>query len=280
MSPDEPPQPEPAYDPARAASYWSGARHERGDELAAVLSLGEPPAVNEAYDAWETGLLLRATEGRSFRRVLDLGTGVGRVALRLSGHVTRLVAADLATGMLERLRRNTRAASIRNLDAVRLRSDRLPFPDRAFDLVACLGLLEHLPPSARRSTLLECARILLPGGLLAVVLNNSESRLLRDPTDNPLRVGHQEKSGYYCAIVGREALLRETEDAFEDRIMGSNLFYSLQRHAARQLPESSRRSAGLRPFFLRAAVWDLALRPTGPLAETAADHHLHVLVRR
>ena len=44
--------------PRRAAAYWSGPRHETGDELASVLSLGEPPAVNEAYDAWETGLVL------------------------------------------------------------------------------------------------------------------------------------------------------------------------------------------------------------------------------
>src|SRR5690242_8351507 len=111
---------DPAYDPLRAAAYWSGARLERGDELAAVLSLGEPRPVNEAYDAWETGLLLRALEGRRFRRGLDLGTGVGRVALRLAERVTWLVAADLAPGMLERTRRNARAASIRNLDPVRL----------------------------------------------------------------------------------------------------------------------------------------------------------------
>ena len=272
--------PDPTYDPARAASYWSGARHERGDELAAVLSLGEPRAVNEAYDAWETGLLLRALEARAFRSGLDLGTGVGRVALRIAPRVTRLVAADVAPGMLERTRRNARAAGVRNLDPVRLRADRLPFPDGAFDLVACLGLLEHLPPEARRATLGECARVLTRGGLLALVVNNETSVLLRDPSDNPLRVGRQEPSGYYCSIVGRTLLARETEHDFEDRIVGSNLFYSLHRHAARRLPEASRRSERLRPFFQRAAAWDEALRPLGPLADAAADHHLHLLVRR
>jgi len=274
MSPDLP------YDPVLAARYWSGARHERGDELAAVLSLGEPRAVNEAYDAWETGLLLRALEGRLFRSGLDLGTGVGRVALRIARRVTRLTVADLAPGMLQRVRSNARAAHVENLDPVRLRSDRLPFPDRAFDLVACLGLLEHLPPDARRATLAECARVLIPGGLLALVLNNESSRLLRDPSDNPLRLGRQEASGYYCAIVGQGILARETAEIFEDRIAGSNLFYSLQRHAARRLPEEARRSERLRPFFDGAAAWDEALRPLGPLADAAADHHLHLLVRR
>jgi len=268
------------YDPALAASYWGVARHEKGDELAAVLSLGEPRAVNEAYDAWETGLLLRAMEGRAFRRGLDLGTGVGRVAIRLSGRLDRIVGADLAPGMLERTRRNARDAGVRNLDLVRLRSDRLPFHDGSFDLVACLGLLEHLPSPSRLATLRECARVLAPGGLLTLALNNEGSTFLRDPSDNPLRDGSQQASGYFCAIVGEGDLLRDAAAEFEDRVVGSNLFYSLHRHAARRLPDAERRSAKLRPFFLHAAAWDVALRPLGPLARTAADHHLHVLVRR
>ena len=272
--------PEPDYDVARAASYWSGPRHEGGDELASVLSLGEPRAVNEAYDAWEAGLLLASIEGRLFRRGLDLGTGVGRVATRLAARLPRLVCADLAPGMLERARQNARRAGVRNLDPVRLRSDRLPFREGALDLVVCLGLMEHLPPASRRATIQECARVLAPGGLLALTLNNSRSRFLRDASDNPLRDGTQQKSGYYCAVVEEATFVLEAAEEFEDRVQGSNVFYSLHRHAARRLADSERRAPELRPFFLCAAAWDLALRPLGPLAEAAADHHLHILVRR
>ena len=182
--------------------------------------------------------------------------------------------------MLERARRNAHEAGVRNLDLARLRSDRLPFRDGSFELIACLGLLEHLPPSSRRATLRECARVLAPGGLLALTLNNEASTFLRDPTDNPLRDGSQQSSGYYCAIVGEGELVRDAAGDFADRIEGSNLFYSLHRHAARRLPDAARSSARLRPFFLLAAAWDVALRPLGPLAKVAADHHLHVLVRR
>jgi SAM-dependent methyltransferase len=272
--------PAPTYDSSRAAAYWSAARHAQGDELAAVLSLGEPPAVNEAYDAWETGLLLREVEARPFHRGLDLGTGVGRVAIRIAGRLTRLVGGDLAAGMLERARRNAARAGVANLDPVRLRSDRLPFPDRSFELVVCLGLLEHLPPAARGMTLHECARVLISGGILALTLNNAASVFLRDPSDNPHRNARQYESGYYCALVEERALVDGAKDLFEDRVAGSNLFYSLQRHAARTLAEEARRSPRLRPFFLRAAAWDVALEPRGPLAAQAADHHLHVLVRR
>lgn len=266
------------YDAARAASYWSGARHETGDELAAVLSLGEPPHVNAAYDAWETGLLLDSI-GRA-ERGLDLGAGIGRVSLRIADRVDRLACGDLAPGMLERLRRNAALGGARGIDPVRLRSDRLPFRTGAFALAVCLGLLEHLPPEARRGTLAELARVVRPGGVLGLVLNNDQSALLRDPADNPLRVGSQRENGYFCAVVPQSGLLADLQPAFEDRALGSNLFYSLQRHASRALEDGRRRDPRLAPFFTIAAAWDRGLCPLGSMPDGAADHHLHLLVRR
>jgi len=268
------------YDAARAASYWSGPRHETGDELAAVLSLGEPPAVNLAYDAWETGLLLDSLDALHGERALDVGAGVGRAALRLAPRVKRLACGDLAPGMLGRLKQNAARSGARNIDPVRLRSDRLPFRDGCFSVVLCLGLLEHLPAAARRTTLEEAGRVLRTGGVLALVLNNAESRFLGDPADNPYRDGLQRESGYYCAVVSERAIAEEAAALFEDRVLGSNLFYSLHRHAARSLPDAERRDPRLGPFFERAAAWDRALRPVGPLARAASDHHLHLLIRK
>lgn len=268
------------YDATRAATYWSGPRLAAGAELAAVLSLGEPPAVNEAYDAWESGLVLSSVEGRDVRRALDLGAGVGRIAARLAPRVGRLTCGDLAPGMLERLRRNTAQTGARDVDPVRLRSDRLPFRDGSFDLIVCLGLLEHLPGPVRRATLLEAARVVRVGGGLLVVLNNRQSVLLADRSDNPLRVGSQQENGYYCEVVAEEDLLKDCAPQFEARTLGSNLFYSLARHAARLLPEAQRRDPRLGSFLALAASWDLRLRSTGGLARRAADHHLYFLVRR
>lgn len=269
-----------AYDTARAASYWSGPRHEAGDELASVLSLGEPPAVNRAYDAWETGLLLDSLGDVADERGIDVGAGVGRVSMRVAPRLRRLSCLDLAPGMLLRLRANASRARVSNADPVRARSDRLPFRSGSVGLVLCLGLLEHLPRTVQSATLAEAARVLRPGGLLALVLNNPGSRFLADTADNPYRDGLQRESGYYCAVVSEPAILAEAATAFEDRLLGSNLFYSLHRHAARSLPDAARADARLAPFFERAAAWDLALRPVGPLSAAAADHHLHLLVRR
>ena len=270
------------YDPRLAATYWSGARHERGDELAAVLSLGEPPAVNRAYDAWETGLLLESLGGATVSRALDLGAGVGRVSERLAPRVGRLACADLAPGMLERLRTRLRASGIPDgaYDRLRHRADLLPYRDASFDLVVCLGLLEHLPADARSRALQEAARVIRRDGALALVLNNAESRFLGDPNDNPYRVGAQRENGYFCAVVDERALLHEASTWFEPETLGSNVFYSLQRHAARFLPEEARNSGAVGAFFEASARWDRSLRPRGGLARLAADHHLYLLRRR
>ena len=270
-----------AYDAGRAAAYWSGARHEgAADELASVLSLGEPPAVNEAYDAWESGLLRDAALAARGGAGLDLGAGVGRISIRLAPLFDRVACADLAPGMLARLKRNAATARARNLDPIRLRSDKLPFRSRVFQLVVCVGLLEHLPPESQRDTLSEAARVLRSGGRLALILNNDESRFLADPGDNPYRDGLQRESGYYCSVVSERRLLEQSAAHFDSNAVGSNLFYSLQRHAARSLPEAKRRDPRLRAFFESAAAWDLALRPQGSMARAAADHHLYLLERR
>lgn len=280
-APSTPPTP---YDVSRAADYWGGSRHEGADELAAVLSRGEPAHVNAAYDAWEAGVLgdalFEAQGAPESGRGLDLACGVGRISVRLSPRVRRLACGDLAAGMLRRLRQNAASSHVTNLDPLRLRSDRLPFRDGAFTLAVCLGLLEHLPPDVRRATVAELKRVLAPGGVLALVLNNDESRFLQDPADNPHRVASQRENGYYCAVVKQRELLAEAAADFRERMLGSNLFYSLQRHASRALPEEGRRDPRLAPFFKRAALMDRALRPAGAMANAAADHHLHLLVRR
>jgi SAM-dependent methyltransferase len=184
--------------------------------------------------------------------------------------------------MLERLRRRMDAASVApgRYDRVRHRADALPYRDASLEGVVCLGLLEHLPPEARTATLREAARVLRPGGRLALVLNNARSRFLGDPHDNPHRDATQRANGYFCAVLDERSLLREAAAWFDAACLGSNVFYSLQRHAARSLADAARASEAVGAFVRTAARWDLALRALEGLAAAAADHHLYVLRRR
>ena len=103
------------YDRAAAARYWGEERLTKGDDLAAVLSLGEPRTVNEAYDRWERTLIERALVPLSGRKVLDLGCGTGRVTAFLATRGARVVAMDNAPGMLARCRAHHASIGVQSL---------------------------------------------------------------------------------------------------------------------------------------------------------------------
>lgn len=112
--------------------------------------------LDELVDAMACEVVLRHANGR---RVLDLGHGAPRVteqvAARAASHVV-VDAVDLGRG-----------ASVT-----------LPLHDAAFDLVYCLRTLPHLghdaesSEQAARSLLLEVARLLAPGGVALMWIDN------------------------------------------------------------------------------------------------------------
>ncbi|MBF4768404.1 class I SAM-dependent methyltransferase [Nocardioides agariphilus] len=97
-------------------------------------------------------------------RVLEVGPGTGgfaaRVAVALPG--VRLTAIDQSTRFVEL----TRA---RGIDAREGDVQELPFGDEAFDVVAALWMLYHVPDVAR--ALGEVRRVLRPGGLFVAATN-------------------------------------------------------------------------------------------------------------
>jgi SAM-dependent methyltransferase len=101
--------------------------------------------------------------------VLDVGAGAGRhafEALRLGANV---VAADMDGAALKEV-----AVMFEALEpeggALATEADalHLPFPDGAFDRVIAAEILEHVPDD--RAAVVELARVLRPGGVLAVTV--------------------------------------------------------------------------------------------------------------
>lgn len=98
------------------------------------------------------------------RSILDLGagTGHGTRALKRRFPKAQVVAVDIAPGMLERARHQSRW--LRRFERVRADAYALPFRDGAFDLVFSSLMLQWCDDLD--AVFGEIARVLAPGGLL------------------------------------------------------------------------------------------------------------------
>jgi SAM-dependent methyltransferase len=104
------------------------------------------------------------------RRVLDFGSGVGSGAIFLAGCGLEVSLADISAPLLDFCRARLVARGI-NGPTYLLPKERLP--RRAFDLVTCMDVIEHVPDPV--ATIDEIASYLRVGGVLVAVLyENSE----------------------------------------------------------------------------------------------------------
>ena len=112
---------------------------------------------------WE---LDRFREGRSVRRVLDVGCGTGDLAVMVARHFpsARVVGVDFTAAMLRKVgRRHRRARALDRVTLGRATALALPFKDASFDLVTSAFVLRNFVDLDR--ALSETCRVLTPGGL-------------------------------------------------------------------------------------------------------------------
>jgi ubiquinone/menaquinone biosynthesis C-methylase UbiE len=104
--------------------------------------------------------------------VLDAGSGTGIVTLGFEDagfRAKRTVALDLSFNSLEIAReqfKNDKKIDAQKIDAVQGNILKLPFADRAFDLVLTCGVLEYVPLD---DGLREMARVMKPGAKLVLI---------------------------------------------------------------------------------------------------------------
>ncbi|WP_433381065.1 class I SAM-dependent methyltransferase [Actinoplanes sp. CA-142083] len=107
------------------------------------------------------GDLLDAARVTAGTRLLDLACGPGQATAEAAGRGATAVGIDLSPAMVALARTRHPALEFREASA-----EELPFPASSFDAVAGNFLLHHL--AEPRIVLAECARVLAPGGRLAL----------------------------------------------------------------------------------------------------------------
>ena len=142
--------------------------------------------------------------------ILDFATGTGRLTYGLlirTNFKGRIVALDISKGMLEQA-----ADKIQHLDLwsekldprekslsagvefLRHQSMPLPFPDKVFDAVCCLEVLELLPDA--QAALDEMSRLLRPGGVLLTSRGTEQSGRKAKVRSEADMTAMLEKSGF------------------------------------------------------------------------------------
>ncbi|CUS04127.2 conserved protein of unknown function [Candidatus Promineifilum breve] len=149
---------------ANAAAYVASPTHAQGASLGWLVARVAPQA------GW---------------RVLDVATAAGHAALALAPHVAAVVGLDLTPEMLPLAAGLAAERGLGNLAFTVGDVEALPFDGGAFDAVTCRIAPHHFPDVDR--FIAEAARVLRPGGVLAVVDNVVPGSRLRGKRANAQR---------------------------------------------------------------------------------------------
>ena len=174
------------------------------DRIALVSAVSEDGgAHNDHYH----NLLLRHFPSNC-HDVLEIGCGTGGFARRLAERSQHVLAFDLSPEMI-RLARE-RSAEFPNLEFELADISDRPLPDEAFDCIASIATLHHLPLA---EILLKMKAALKPGGVLLVLdlfepagLSDSLLNCLAVPVSTTLRLIHH----------GRLLPRRQVRDAWKE----------------------------------------------------------------
>jgi len=142
---------------ARAASDRFRRQGADWDEMRAL----DLPAA-----AVESALLATLREG-PVGRLLDIGTGTGRLLELLAPRVSTALGVDASPAMLALARARLTRAGLAHCAVRQADMYRLPFPDGGFDTAVLQMVLHYAEDPAQ--VLAEAARMLRPGGQLLVV---------------------------------------------------------------------------------------------------------------
>jgi ubiquinone/menaquinone biosynthesis C-methylase UbiE len=161
--------------PASYPAYYRQNFHFQTGGWFTAESAGRYEAQVEALFAGTAGamrrralsLIAKAWRSRDHRglAMLDLACGAGAFLHDLATAFprARLIGVDLSPAYLAEARAAAPRASL-----IQAKAEQLPLADASLDAVTCVFLFHELPPKVRDAVAAEIARVLKPGGLMAL----------------------------------------------------------------------------------------------------------------
>lgn len=140
---------------------WFSRHAEEWDELRS-LHIEDGPV-----EAALTEMLLDLSGNAGLGRMLDVGTGTGRIAELLAPHADHVVAFDKSPDMLRIARARLQHLQADRVELVQGDFAQIPFAARSFDTVLFHQVLHYA--QAPEAVLSGAARVTAPGGRIAIV---------------------------------------------------------------------------------------------------------------
>jgi ubiquinone/menaquinone biosynthesis C-methylase UbiE len=129
------------FDPRLKRRFLAGERFSL-DELEAKYDRVWERFVDDCVTGDDLAAIIEHLHPES-RTCIDVGCGVGRVAVEVARTGRKVTGVDLSGAALERAAVLAEQAGV-EIDLVKAPVERLPFPDGAFDAVLCSHTLEHV----------------------------------------------------------------------------------------------------------------------------------------
>lgn len=115
-----------------------------------------------------------------YQNVLDLGCGYGSISIELAKIFKCVVAIDITFEKLKMLKSRIEEEKIKNIQLIHADALRLPFPEKSFDAIVIIGLLEWIPLSEKSKNpekvqgdfLQKMYKLLRDGGEILIGIEN------------------------------------------------------------------------------------------------------------
>lgn len=133
-------------------------------------------ALREEIESLEFSYRLHEYRHFANKRVLDVGCGNGYVLAKYAQEGATVTGVDITPTAIDLCRKRFEGLGLVG-DFRIAQAEQLPFGDATFDCVCSMGVLHHVPDTAK--AVAEIHRVLKPGGRLIVMFYHRDSALYR-----------------------------------------------------------------------------------------------------